>query len=200
MHGTRYTWIEFDNGHFSKGRMKSTNPFVTMKEGKDNSLTASSRARPSTVGAQNTEELQMQGDQDHQHTNATFKKLRKILKPGLTAKKKERYFVEHNYHDHADDEETDVGTFDLIAGAGDSEGSTKEGESRKPEPVARGGPALSFPFKLHDMLVNTEIDGYDHVASWQSHGRCFMIRDIKGFTTKVLPRYFMLSKITSFLV
>jgi hypothetical protein len=45
----------------------------------------------------------------------------------------------------------------------------------------------NFPEKLHYMLSDMEKDGLQHVASWQSHGRCFLVHDQKLFARKVLP-------------
>ena len=137
-----------------------------------------------------------QTEQD-QHRKSSLKRRRKILKPGLTATKKERYFVQHDYHDHADDEENDfaVGTFDLYSHTAPG---CDTGEGGKFDFHSSAGPSLSFPFKLHTMLANTDRDGYSLIVSWQPHGRCFMLRDVKAFTNTVLPRYFNLSKITSF--
>jgi hypothetical protein len=45
----------------------------------------------------------------------------------------------------------------------------------------------TFPEKLHYMLSEMEKDGLQHVASWQSHGRCFLVHDQKLFAEKVLP-------------
>jgi hypothetical protein len=45
----------------------------------------------------------------------------------------------------------------------------------------------NFPEKLHYMLSEMEKDGLQHVASWQSHGRCFLVHDQILFAEKVLP-------------
>jgi hypothetical protein len=45
----------------------------------------------------------------------------------------------------------------------------------------------NFPEKLHYMLSDMEQDGFQHVASWQPHGRCFLVHDPKLFAEKVLP-------------
>lgn len=123
------------------------------------------------------ERMNMQPDSGRQ----PVKRRKKFLKPGLTATKKERYFVKHNYHDHADEVEP--------------EGSTKARGSKGP---TRGGPATSFLFKLHNMLENTSRDHLCRVVSWQPHGRCFVIREPKSFSALVLTRYFNLNKLTSF--
>jgi hypothetical protein len=45
----------------------------------------------------------------------------------------------------------------------------------------------SFPERLHYVLSEMEKDGLQDVASWQSHGRSFVVHDQKLFTEKVLP-------------
>jgi hypothetical protein len=46
----------------------------------------------------------------------------------------------------------------------------------------------SFPERLHYVLSEMEKDGLQDVASWQSHGRCFLVHDQKLFTETVLPK------------
>ena len=45
----------------------------------------------------------------------------------------------------------------------------------------------NFPVKLHYMLSELERDGLDHIASWQPHGRCFLVHKQKEFTQCILP-------------
>jgi hypothetical protein len=45
----------------------------------------------------------------------------------------------------------------------------------------------NFPERLHYLLGEMEKDGLQHVASWQPHGRCFLIHDQKYFAEKILP-------------
>jgi hypothetical protein len=47
------------------------------------------------------------------------------------------------------------------------------------------------------MLENVEKDGYDHVVSWQPHGRCFVVHKPKEFV-ELLSQFFKLSKLASF--
>jgi hypothetical protein len=116
------------------------------------------------------------------------KRRRKPQKPGLTAKNQERHFVVHNYHDHAGDTPQE-----MVASEGSCGSSSGGGEHRR-----RGGIAVSFPAKLHVVLDQIALDGYDHVISWQPHGRAFAIHQPKVFTEKVMPKYFRQSKLTSF--
>lgn len=61
-------------------------------------------------------------------------------------------------------------------------------DSPKPSSRAnrrRKGPKeLSFPTKLHDLLTKCHTEGLTHIASWQEHGRSFIISDAKLFSTR----------------
>ena len=48
------------------------------------------------------------------------------------------------------------------------------------------------------MLEEIERDGLGHIISWQSHGRCFVIRKPKEFVSHIMPTYFNQSKLPSF--
>lgn len=101
------------------------------------------------------------------------KRRRKPQKPGLTAKNQERHFVVHNYHDHSKDSPQDVESGDT---------SLEDHHHR------RGGVAVNFPLKLHQVLDQVVRDGYDHIISWQPHGRAFAIHQPKVFTEHVMPK------------
>lgn len=64
-----------------------------------------------------------------------------------------------------------------------------------PNRGSRRGVKEPFPTKLHAML---EDNFYEDVISWQSHGRCFVVRKQEKFVRDVLPQYFKQSKLTSF--
>lgn len=83
--------------------------------------------------------------------------------------------VQHNYHDHAEDLPPPNQELNLLATA-----------------------VAPFPIKLHEMLNQVEMDGFSHVVSWQSHGRCFVIHRPRIFK-EILPRYFpTMAKMASF--
>jgi hypothetical protein len=44
-----------------------------------------------------------------------------------------------------------------------------------------------FPSRLHYVLGEMEKDGLQHIASWQAHGRCFIVHDQKAFAKRILP-------------
>jgi hypothetical protein len=46
----------------------------------------------------------------------------------------------------------------------------------------------NFPEKLHYVLNEMEKDGLQHIASWQPHGRCFVVHDQELFTEQILPK------------
>lgn len=55
-----------------------------------------------------------------------------------------------------------------------------------------------FPVRLYQLLEEAEQEGFHHIASWQPHGRAFLVRDRKRFTNEVLIKYFKQSKFSSF--
>lgn len=45
----------------------------------------------------------------------------------------------------------------------------------------------NFPVKLHYMLCEIEADGLENIASWQPHGRCFLVHKLNEFVEQILP-------------
>ena len=91
------------------------------------------------------------------------KRRRRPQKPGLTAKNQERHFVHHNYHDHALDHDVSI-----------SAAQQEQEKEQQPSRRRRGGVAVSFPMKLHQMLDQIEADGLAYVISWQPHGEFYI--------------------------
>jgi len=56
-----------------------------------------------------------------------------------------------------------------------------------------------FPMKLHKIVERCEIDGYSDIISWMPHGRSFKIHNRNEFVTKVMPKYFYITRFTSFI-
>jgi len=56
-----------------------------------------------------------------------------------------------------------------------------------------------FPMKLHKIVERCEIDGYSSIISWMPHGRSFKIHNRNEFVTKVMPKYFYITRFTSFI-
>jgi hypothetical protein len=63
---------------------------------------------------------------------------------------------------------------DVKQGPGDMEGTNSKKDK-------------NFPVRLHYVLSEMEKDGLQHIVSWQSHGRCFIVHDQKLFAKSVLP-------------
>lgn len=57
---------------------------------------------------------------------------------------------------------------------------------------------LSFPFKLQAMLDLLELKGETKVISWLPHGRAFRVHNPNAFVRVLMPRYFSMSKFSSF--
>jgi hypothetical protein len=62
----------------------------------------------------------------------------------------------------------------------------------------RGGISEPFPEKLHRMLNEAEDAGEADVVSFCPHGRAFSIHHAERFCREVMPRYFKLSRLSSF--
>lgn len=63
----------------------------------------------------------------------------------------------------------------------------------------RGGTSEQFPQKLHRMLSElAKNEGGIDVASFLPHGRAFVIHNPKKFATEVMPKYFRMSRFSSF--
>lgn len=104
------------------------------------------------------------------------------LPAGTTPKNNTRLFVKHVYRDRSADlphpDELDW------VNRSDTSGRT---------------PNAAFPLKLHETLRQIELDGLDDVVGWLPHGRSFKVFKPKEFVEVVLPRYFVITKKSSFL-
>jgi hypothetical protein len=96
----------------------------------------------------------------------------------LTGQPFKRTFVEHRYHDHYHDPLENQ-----------PEDSLSEIQVKRQTRGPRGGVAVAFPEKLHDMLSRMDEEGTNDVISWQPHGRCFLIHKKKEFVNHVMTRY-----------
>eukprot|EP00977_Amphora_coffeiformis_P021546 scaffold9455_cov163-Amphora_coffeaeformis.AAC.5 len=105
----------------------------------------------------------------------------KKLPPGKTPKNNKRLFVRHEYHDF-------------------SRATPSAGEEYLVRPDAPlRTPNAAFPLKLHETLAVIERDGLDHVIGWMPHGRSFKIHKHQEFVDDILPKYFVMTKKSSFL-
>ena len=53
--------------------------------------------------------------------------------------------------------------------------------------------------KLQELLDNAEAEGYEHIISWQPHGRAFLLHKKQEFVETILPRYFGRIQLLSFM-
>jgi len=103
------------------------------------------------------------------------------LPPGITPKNNKRLFVKHSYRDHSSE----------LPGPGELHLMSKTAPIRTP--------GAAFPLKLHEILRQVEVDGLDDVVGWLPHGRSFKIFKQKQFVDTILPKYFVMTKKSSFL-
>jgi hypothetical protein len=57
---------------------------------------------------------------------------------------------------------------------------------------------LTFPWKLHQLLEDVELDGNEHIVSWLPDGKAFKVHKPNGFCGKVMAKYFRQTKSKSF--
>lgn len=90
-----------------------------------------------------------------------------------------KHCVQHNYHDHANDDDAIYLEAPI---------------------VTKGGVSVPFPMKLHNMLDHIELfePELSSIIRWQPHGRCFLVKNSKTFAADVLPRFFDQRKYASF--
>jgi hypothetical protein len=105
----------------------------------------------------------------------------KKLPPGVTPKNNKRRFVLHTYQDFSNDQPT-------------PEEQSLMGSSRQTRSLN-----AAFPLKLHETLALIEREGHQDVVGWLPHGRSFKIHQQKEFVESILPKYFVMTKKSSFL-
>lgn len=91
-----------------------------------------------------------------------------------------RHVIDHTYHDYSHEIDDHMAMID------------------DPRRKHKGGVAIPFPFKLHQLLEDTEKHGHESIISWSPHGRSFVVHKPKEFVAEILPTYFKQSKIGSF--
>lgn len=57
---------------------------------------------------------------------------------------------------------------------------------------------VPFPWRLHQMLEETEAAGSSSVVSWLPDGKHFKVHDTKGFLEDIVPRFFKQKSYKSF--
>ena len=126
----------------------------------------------------------------------THRRRRAPQRPGKTATQKERLFVQHNYHDLAN--ESDSPESVPSAAAGGSFENAMEAAAKcdaiSSSSSLSSSPSSSsshpFPIKLHLLLEESEASGLGHIISWQPHGRAFKIHNPTLFTETIMQNYF----------
>lgn len=88
--------------------------------------------------------------------------------------------VQHSYHDYSHITPEDENFF---------------GSSLK-EP--HNGASIAFPVVLHRLLADATEEGFEHIISWQPHGRAFIVHDHERFVDQVMARYTRMSLYSSF--
>ena len=127
------------------------------------------------------------GDDDDDNKMGNYHYLRpdvavpQKLPPGNTSKNNTRLFVQHRYRDFA--QETPLPDERHLVG---------------PNAPFRS-PTAAFPLKLHETLTVIELAGLSHIIGWLPHGRSFKIFKQKEFVESILPKYFVMTKKSSFL-
>ena len=103
--------------------------------------------------------------------------------------KERRHVIQHNYHDRSS-EMPEANDFTRIIGQ--TSLSSPTGLKKK------GGVAIPFPLKLHELLDKAEEEKLTHIVSWQPHGRAFVVHQPKKFVSELMHRFFRQTKLTSF--
>jgi hypothetical protein len=86
-------------------------------------------------------------------------------------KKSERYYIQHNYHDHSQGTPSSKEDFGVLQSqTGRYRQDTLSGTKTSNK---KYGQAKSFPVKLYELLDNAEANGLYDVISWKIHGRAF---------------------------
>ena len=57
---------------------------------------------------------------------------------------------------------------------------------------------MPFPEKLHHIIEKAVSEEYDHIISWQKHGRAFKIHNEELFLSKIIFKYFFMRNIAIF--
>lgn len=135
----------------------------------------------STESASLSQQQQQQADMNMMMANNNAYSYKKLA-PGMTPKNNKRLFVKHSYKDYSLDEPMPDEQF-LVR--------TQDSSNRTPN--------AAFPLKLHETLTQIEQDGYGHIIGWLPHGRSFKIHQQQEFVSVILPKYFVMTKKSSFL-
>ncbi len=128
-----------------------------------------------------------------QGTNTTHRRRRAPQRPGKTATQKERLFVQHNYHDLANESDSPESVPSGAAGEcfeNAAKAAAKCDVISSFSSLSASSSSHPFPIKLHLLLEECEASGLGHIISWQPHGRAFKIHNPTLFTQTIMQNYF----------
>ena len=77
----------------------------------------------------------------------------------------------------------------------------ESGDLTKKQAILSGIPYVvtkQFPWKLHEMLEQTEKKGMDHIVSWMPSGKSFKVHKQDEFSDVIMNVYFQQTKFKSF--
>jgi hypothetical protein len=174
-------------------KMKAFNATVPTKDAKGSHSSGTKRIPPDRTSPverhlrneENQEQLVEEEGEEDTTIGTRTKKRRRIKRHAAkeseeTEKGHKRTVVYHNYHDYA------TNPVRLRA------------PPPSPEKKGRGGITSPFPMVLHNMLNRAKSDKFEHIVSWQPHGRCFLVHDQERFVKDVMPMFFRQSRFSSF--
>jgi len=118
-----------------------------------------------------------------------------------TRKKKIVFVSEHE--DSGDDgggggSDSGEAVSDKTRGAPRREPSSRSRQDGGKVPVAKGGVAVPFPWRLHDVLEYSHEHGLQNILAWSADGKEFSIRNSGAFVKRIMPRFFSQTKYASF--
>lgn len=115
--------------------------------------------------------------------------------PKFVSLPQKRLVVQHEYHDYADFEINSNSNSDGVITTGRTTSAKSDAKRRR---KSRTVHSTSFPQNLHMILERACDNGYDHIISWQCHGRAFRVHDQTKFIHIIMPRFFQQTRFASF--
>lgn len=79
-----------------------------------------------------------------------------------------------------------------------SKTSLQSDHHQQQEQQQAGNQSVLFPWKLHEMLQNSNKDNKEGVVSWLPDGKAFKVHNVPDFVKAILPLYFKQTKYKSF--
>ncbi|KAL7535186.1 hypothetical protein ACHAXR_009009 [Thalassiosira sp. AJA248-18] len=104
-------------------------------------------------------------------------------------------YVDHTYTDYANVDEDDLRMMKGTAGGSGSDAAKATPTKWLGRSCHGGSSVMPFPGKLLEVLDRGDLTS---IVDWMPHGRAFIVKQPKVFTTHVLPRFFKQTKFLSF--